>query len=106
MKKCLAFDQSFVTSQVYTKKKYLEKVSIFIAEAHSEPFETTKIERFAKIFDSYRPLTVFTKRSILDLWQAYASVLQYLTIITSINYLIICTIVKYVVTERFWCKRE
>ena len=43
--------------------------------AYSEPCETSKMVPFAKIVNSYVPLTVFTKCSILDGWQdsEYAS---------------------------------
>ena len=53
------------------------------------------------MINGYKLLTIFTKCSILDGWQGseYASVLQYLTIITPIKYLIICIIVKYVVPK-------
>ena len=44
-------------------------------EAYSQPCQTSKIERFVKIINSFTPLTVFTKRSILDVWyfSEYAS---------------------------------
>ena len=41
----------------------------FPAEAYSEPCQTSKMERFAKIINSFQPLTTFAKRSILDVWQ-------------------------------------
>ena len=37
-----------------------------IAEAYSEPYQTSKMERFAKIVNGFQPLTIFGKRSILD----------------------------------------
>ena len=45
------------------------------AEAYSESCETSKTKRFGKIVNSLKLLTIFTKRSILDIWQAseYAS---------------------------------
>ena len=44
-------------------------------ETYPEPFETSKMECFAKIVNEFYTLTVFTKRSILDIWQGseYAS---------------------------------
>ena len=64
--------------------------------------QTSTMEYFTKIVTRYKSLTIFTKHSILDVWQGseYACVLQYLAIITSIKYLIICVIVKHVVTQR------
>ena len=41
----------------------LEYMSI---EACSEPFQTAKIEVFAKIANGCKPLTIFTKTSILN----------------------------------------
>ena len=29
----------------------------------------SKLERFAKIVNNFQPLPIFTKRSILDVWQ-------------------------------------
>ena len=37
-----------------------------ISEAYSEPYQTSKIEVFAKIVNSSQPLTFFGKISILD----------------------------------------
>ena len=53
------------------------------------------MDRFVKVVNSYKLLTIFAKRSILHVRQGsqYASVLQYLTTI--------CFIVNYVVTVRF-----
>ena len=39
------------------------------AETYSEPSQITKIERFVKIVDGSEPLTIFAKRSILEVWQ-------------------------------------
>ena len=47
-----------------------KKLSIkYIAEACSEPCQTPKMELFAKIVDGWHPLNIFTKSSILDVWQ-------------------------------------
>ena len=35
---------------------------------HSEPSQTSKMELFAKIVNGLKPLTVFVKSSILDVW--------------------------------------
>ena len=35
-------------------------------EAYPEPCQTSKMERFAKIVNDFYPLTIFTRRSILD----------------------------------------
>ena len=46
-----------------------------IPEEYSEPCETSEIGRFAEIVSVLNPLNIFTKRSILDVWQCseYAS---------------------------------
>ena len=49
--------------------------SPFSSQRHSEPCQASKMERFAKIINDQRPLTIFAKRSILDVFQSseYAS---------------------------------
>ena len=44
-------------------------------KAYSEHCQTSKMERFENIIEGFEPLTVFAKRSILDVWQGseYAS---------------------------------
>ena len=37
------------------------------SEVHSGSCQTSKVERFKKIFNGFQPLTVFTKSSILDI---------------------------------------
>ena len=46
-------------------------------EAFTEPRRTSKMKRFAKIVNNWKPLTFFAKRSILDVWQGseYTSVI-------------------------------
>ena len=39
------------------------------SEAYSEPCQISKIVRFAKIVNSFQSLTIFAKRSILDVSQ-------------------------------------
>ena len=41
------------------------------SKASSEPLKTSKMERFAKIFNGFQPFTNFAKSSILDVWQAF-----------------------------------
>ena len=48
------------------------EVGLF-SEAYSAPCQTSKKELFAKIDDSLNPLTLFAKRSILDVCQGSAS---------------------------------
>ena len=83
------------------KKKYLVEVLIFITEAYSEPYHTSKMDWTSKIVNGYGQLTIFARSFILEVWlvSEYAFVVQYWTIIASINYLIICFIVNYVVTH-------
>ena len=47
-------------------------------QMYSEPCQTSKKELFAKTVNSWMPLNIFTKSSILDVWQGseYASVAQ------------------------------
>ena len=36
---------------------------------YSEPYQTSKMDRLAKIVYGFYPLTIFAKRSILDIWK-------------------------------------
>ena len=40
-----------------------------MSEAYSKPCETPKMGIFVKIINSFQPLTIFPKSSILDIWQ-------------------------------------
>lgn len=46
-------------------------ITIFwgITEVYSKPCRTSKIRYFAKIVGRWKPLTIFAKSCILDLWQ-------------------------------------
>ena len=44
---------------------------LVISEAYSEPCQTSKMERFEKIVNSFHLLTVFAKRFIVDVWQSF-----------------------------------
>ena len=48
---------------------------LVITKVHLGPCQTSKMERFAKLVSSFQPLSIFAKRSILDIWQGsgYAS---------------------------------
>ena len=37
-------------------------------EAYSEPCQTYKVERFAKTVKDWKPLAIFAKRPVLDVW--------------------------------------
>ena len=58
------------------------------------------MERFAKVVNRYKPLTIFPRSSILHVWlgSEYVSASQYLTIT--------CFTLNYVVAERLWGERE
>ena len=47
----------------------IRQVSMCHPDAYSEPFQTSKMERFGKIVNNLQPLTIFAKRSILDIWE-------------------------------------
>ena len=46
------------------------------AEVHSEPCETSKIDLFANIVNGQKPLTIFAKSYILDVWQDSVSIAE------------------------------
>ena len=47
----------------------LVSIVFLYAEACPEKCQTSKMERFAKIVNSWKPLTIFAQRYILDVWQ-------------------------------------
>ena len=50
-------------------RKYLflgSEQNAYYSEAYSEHCQTFKMERSEKIVEGFEPLTIFTKRSILD----------------------------------------
>ena len=40
-----------------------------LSEAYSEPYEISKMKLSTKMVKGFQPLIIFTKRSILDVWQ-------------------------------------
>ena len=44
---------------------------------YSETCQTPKMEQLAKIVNDYTPLTIFVKRSILDVWQSSGDTLLF-----------------------------
>ena len=42
-----------------------------LAQPYSETCQTSKIECFVKIVDAWKPLTIYVKCSILDVWQGF-----------------------------------
>ena len=48
----------------------LFQVLVYCTEAYSESCQTSKMERFAKIVNSFKPLTIFAKCPILGDWQS------------------------------------
>ena len=49
------------------------------SNVYSEPYQISKMERFAKIVNDSKPLTNFGKSSALDVWQGseYTSASEY-----------------------------
>ena len=41
------------------------------AELYSEHYQTSKMERFAQIINGFQLLTIFSKRSMLGVWQGF-----------------------------------
>ena len=44
---------------------------IFHMKMHPKPCETSKMEHFAKIVNTFKWLAIFVKRSILDIWRGF-----------------------------------
>ena len=61
-------------SMLQNKAKLFPSYSLFsfyttILEAYFEPFQTSKMEPSAEIVNGSQPLTIFTKRSILNVFK-------------------------------------
>ena len=48
---------------------YCIYIVVLISEAYSEPCQTSMMKLFAKIVNGLKPVTIFGKNSILDIWQ-------------------------------------
>ena len=42
---------------------------VLILEVSSEPCQTSKMEFFVKIVNGLKPVVIFARKSILDIWQ-------------------------------------
>ena len=53
----------------------MQRKNVGSTEAYLKPCQTSKMERFAKIVNGWKPLTIFGKYFIIDVWQdlKYAS---------------------------------
>ena len=52
-------------------RQVLQSVKKFLpqyTQAHSKPSQTSRIELFARIVNGFKPRTIFTETSILDVW--------------------------------------
>ena len=56
----------------------LRVTAIMLLGANSEPSQTSKKERFGKIVIGFHPITIFAKRSIVDVGQLSEYVPAYL----------------------------
>ena len=68
--------------------QYLKKISH--TQSYSEPYQTSKMEHFAKIVNGWKPFTTFAKHSILDVSQGS----EYATNTLMYIFLINCFVVK------------
>ena len=68
---CLWYDCLWkMQAQGYFPVEYQhEKKNPYRADVYSGPCQTSKMELFAKIVNSFLPLTIFKKRFVLDGWQ-------------------------------------
>ena len=48
-------------------------------EANSGPYQTSKMERIVKIDNGWKPLTVFSKSTIIDVWKGSEAPLEFFT---------------------------
>ena len=58
--------QTMTNSWIIWRKK-----QILSSKVYPEPCQTSKMELFAKIINSFQPLTIILKSFILDVWHGY-----------------------------------
>ena len=63
---------------------------LFYTDAYSEPSRTSKLELFAKIFNSFSPLTIFAKSFIADVRLGSEYTSDYRLVRTTCVFLFIC----------------
>ena len=61
------FSKCFISSIT----KLFSCILIRDPKPYSEPYQTSKMESFAKIVNGFQPLTIFAKSSIIDAGQAF-----------------------------------
>ena len=61
-------DKSYLTNKFKTVKAVHDIRNIYMSEACSEPYQTSKTKLFAETVNSWKPLTILVKSSILDVW--------------------------------------
>ena len=62
------FGNFFTLASVMLISEKMHEFLIRLAEAYSEPCQTSKMEHFAKIVNAFQLLTIFAKHSILYVW--------------------------------------
>ena len=65
------------------------------SNVYSGLYQTSKIDRFAKIGTGFKPLTIFAKRSILDVWQGSEYVSDDYTNAGLLNLMITMKLLKF-----------
>ena len=70
-----SFSEKFPVYRAKLTVEIILLVPLWYSMAYSEPYQTSKMECFAKIVNTFQALTIFAKGSILDIWQGseYAS---------------------------------
>ena len=71
MEICVKVSWEGVQLSKIKKKKFWQRLiyNLAIPEAYSEACQISKTERFAKIVNGEKPISILAKRSILDVWQ-------------------------------------
>ena len=72
-----SFELAIITRVIQSKNKQYPTYWLD-AEAYSVPFQTSKMECFAEIVNSFQSLSILAKRSVLFIWQGseYTSVMS------------------------------
>ena len=69
MEKCTCYFKHKTYCNI--KQNLSNQFPLHSAKAHSEPYQTSKINLFSKIVNSFHALTIFAKSSMLDVWGGF-----------------------------------
>ena len=108
----LFFKNTFKSSRFRKRLNSIKYEFLYNRKGGSRTVATSKMELFMVIVDSWKPLTIITKCSILDIaavlnrplvLYSCTALLYYTLVLHSCTILLYCTLVLYSCTELLYC---